>query len=185
MGESMQFRKIALGAAALALPLTALGAAPAHAGYDHRGTPEPSIHIKDVDAKVIKKVVVHKYDDKVVKKITFKYPDPVVKVGYKCYTEQDKKVKGTEVENGEIKAILKQKKAYRYGEADAICDGTWRKAKVVLEDGKGKLKPGHAWVAAKITDPQDKSAYDKEKAHVDLVVKKKVIIHEEDEKKVA
>ena len=176
MGESMQVRKIALSVAALALPLTALGAAPAHAGYDHKGTPEPKIYIKDVDAKVVKKIVVYKYEDH--KKVVIKkyWPDPVVKVGYKCFTKQDKYKAGTEVGNGDIKAVLKQKKAYRYGSADAICDGTWRKAKVVLEDGKGKLKPGHAWVAVKITDPQDKSAYDAEKAHVDLVVKKKVVV---------
>jgi hypothetical protein len=178
----MQVRKIALSAAALALPLTALGAAPAHAGYDHRGTPGPSIYIKDVNAKVVKKIVVHKYED--YKKIVIKThrPDPVVKVGYKCFTKQDKYKPGTEVENGEIKAVLKQKKAKRYGSAEAVCDGTYRKARVVLEDGWGKLKPGHAWVAVKITDPQDKSAYDAEKTHVDLVVKKKVIIHEDDEK---
>ena len=181
MGESMQVRKIALSAAALALPLTALGAAPAHADGDYKGTPGPSIYIKDVDAKVVKKIVVHKYED--YKKVVIKkhWPDPVVKVGYKCFTKQTK-APGTEVENGEIKAILKQKKAYRYGEADAICDGTWRKAKVVLEDGKGRLKPGHAKVAAKITDPQDKSDYDAEKTSVDLVVKKKVIKHEDDKK---
>jgi hypothetical protein len=175
----MQVAKMALSAAALALPLTALGTAPAYAGgdYEHGDTPGPSIYIKQVHAKVIKEVVVHKYGHHKKKVVTFRYPDPVVKVKYVCYTEQDKHKKGKEVENGTIDAVLAQKKAKRWGSAEAICDGEHRKAWVVLDDGYGKLKPGHAWVAVKITDPQDETAYDKDKADVEQVVKKVVVKH--------
>jgi hypothetical protein len=175
----MQVKKMALSAAALALPLTALGAAPANAGgdYEHGATPEPSVHIKDVDAKVIKKVVVIKKHGHKKKIVTFHYPDPVVKVKYTCYTEQDKKKHGEEVENGTIDAVLAQEKAKRWGSAEAVCDGEERKAWVVLDEGYGKLKPGHAYVAVKITDPQDETAYDKDKAEVKLKVVKKVIKH--------
>jgi len=175
----MQIRKKIAWAAALALPLTALGAAPAFAGSDSdKDTPKPSIYIKDVDAKVIKKVVVHKYDDGTTKKVVkWEYPDPVVKVKYTCYTEQDKYKPGKEVEYGTIDARLEQKKAERWGSAEAICDGEDRYAKIYLDDGYGKLKKGDAWVKVKITDPQDKTAKDKDEAEVKLVVKKKVIQH--------
>jgi hypothetical protein len=170
----MQARRIAL-TAALALPLTALAAAPAYAGGGYDEAPKPNIHIKDVDAKIIKKVVIDK-DDKGHKKkvVKFEYPDPVVNVKYVCYTKQDKYKKGEEVEYGKVEAVLEQKKAERYGSTKAKCDGKERYAEVVLSYGEGKLKPGHAYVKVKITDPQGKEAYDKDDAKVDLVVKKVV-----------
>jgi hypothetical protein len=152
--------RLALGAATLALPLTALGAAPASAsqygGYDDDN--EPSISIKDVK--------VHGYDVE-------------VKVKYRCYTDQDdhdndyskygKDDDGKddeEVEDGEIKVTLTQKHVKYSGEEDVECDGDWAYTWIELDRDYGHLKKGKAWVKATITDPQDEKDSDREEVRI-------------------
>ena len=135
------FKQIAVGTAALALPL-ALVAAPAQAGERGKGADDPSVEIKKVQAA----------------KKGFN-----VKVKYECDTEQDKHhKKGKEDKWGKLEVSLTQKHVKYDGEKWVKCDGEAEKVWVYLDHDYGHLYTGKAEVKAKLTDPQHEKAYDSE-----------------------
>lgn len=113
-------KKIVLLAVAAAVPLTALGAAPASATQQH-SSDDPSVHIQKVSY----------YDD------YFK-----VKVTYRCYSDDD--------EHGNLNVSVAQKHAsYASWDNKAHCDGYWHNKwvysyntedEVELESGKLRVK---------------------------------------------
>lgn len=161
----MEFKKVALSAAALAMPLTALAAAPAQATDDDHGHGHGYYHKAEKPEVYIKQVKAHRGDIKVV-------------VKYKCdtsYGKHDDKVK-----DGHLKVVLAQKHARYAGFTEVECDNEWGYAKVELEKKYGHLRHGHAYVKAVLTDPQHDKAYDSEKVYV---VVKKHHKHDDDYKK--
>ena len=163
----MLFKKAALGVAALALPLTALGAAPAMAD---RSEGPPKHHKADDPEVQIKSDVVHVKKGK----------DIEVKVRYKCDTEKRRgghgKISASTAngidhgdDEGRLKVVLRQKNAKYSGWVDVECDNKWAKTFVELEKDSGRLKSGDANVRAVLIDPQGEKATDRDS--VDVKVK--------------
>ena len=136
------FKKIAVGAAALALPL-ALVAAPAQAG-EKKGADDPSIAIKKIEAAK------RGFD---------------VKVKYSCDTE------GKKDKYGKVYVSLTQHKVKYDGEKWVKCDGEEAKTWVHLDHKYGHLYTGKAKVKATITDPQDEEAEDSETVKIKVRTK--------------
>jgi hypothetical protein len=142
-----------IGAAALALPLTALGAAPAMANDRHNGADDPKINIKAVWVK---------------------RGDVKVKVGYKCDTDRrdsdtdrrDSDTDRRDRKRGEIEVKLRQHHVKYSGDKRVKCDGEWASTVITLDKDRGRLHRGHAKVKATITDPQDEEARDKEHVRI-------------------
>jgi hypothetical protein len=150
------------GAMALALaPLTAT--AGEHDDDDGYGyyPPKPYVEIVDSYAKTVDKKIVTKYVNKhgkVVKVVVKEEYSSKAKVtvDYKCFSKNKHYPK-----DGEIKAYLQD----WHGSAKAKCDGEKHTAYIDLY-GHSRLEPGYSWLTVKLTDPQYKTAYDKEKVHV-------------------
>ncbi|HEX8509347.1 MAG TPA: hypothetical protein VF635_07605 [Propionibacteriaceae bacterium] len=125
------FKRIAVGAIGLALPLTLIGA-PAFASDK-----------KDRDELRVEIVKVKVYNGK------FK-----VDVEYVCGDEDDNdrryksKNHKNDSDEGDIKVTLTQKHAKYAGGADAECDGKRHDATITLDHKDGKLKSGRADVKA-------------------------------------
>jgi hypothetical protein len=134
----MMFKRFALFAAAAALPLTALGAAPAQAAVQSSSSSEdPAIHIKKVN-----------YDDDYFS----------VKVKYRCYSEDYQ-----DDDYGYLYVSLTQKHAsYEGWNHEAECDGYWHHEWVYAynTDDHVGLKSGKLWVDAEVTDPDGHSDSD-------------------------
>ena len=146
------FKRIAVGAIGLALPL-ALAAAPAVAGERHHDdAADPEIAIKDVYAK---------------------HGDIYVKVKYECETEDDngyRKAGHKKDDDATIEVTLTQRHVKYAGDAEPNCDGKERYATIELEREYGHLYTGKAKVTATITDEQGETDTDTE--HVKVKVYK-------------
>ncbi|MFL6065039.1 MAG: hypothetical protein ACJ72G_10260 [Friedmanniella sp.] len=125
-------KKIALFAAAAALPLTALAATPASATEHHSS--DPSIYIKQV---------------------SYHYDYFNVKVKYRCYSEDDDygKVYVT---------VKQHDAYYESDYEDAYCDGDWHYEWVQADNEHGELESGYLRVSAEVKDYDDNYDHDRQ-----------------------
>ena len=142
------FKRIAVGAIGLALPL-ALAAAPAVAsGRNHHGAADPEIAIKNVYASD---------------------GDIFVKVKYQCESEDDhgyRKAGHKDDDDATIEVTLTQRHVEYAGDAEPNCNGKDNYATIKLERKYGHLYTGKAKVTATITDDQGEEASDTERVRV-------------------